>query len=456
MKVRYIVAGCVLLVLLAILLRREREELASDHVSPASAGQVIPADSAGITVERMRRAPSTAGVTPTAQEIVARKVAQFGRNRRELIRAIAWRTGKEIPLEVEKFFDAIEAGDWEQIDALGKSLSKRSGQYEGSTHSEELDPFWPTALDVYLTAEAAHDWPAQKLLDYGNAILGALRPGMVYVGGTDPGRAIPTLLNETGEGEHHIVITQNALADNRYVEFMNTLYGDRFGALTQEDSKRAFDEYIADASKRYEHDQQFPDEPKQLRPGEKVEFTDGRFQVSGQECVMAINEKLLRTLMEKNPDLSFAMEESFPFKSMMGNATSLGPIMELGVQDEQNTLTHERASQTVDYWRTTTQQLLSDSEAVDSREVRMSYSKLISSQAGLLLDQGYAAEAEQAFILANQMAPTSPEAVFRYVNLLVDQGRVGEAIPIAQNASTLVPDSKQFSDLVQNLQKLKD
>jgi hypothetical protein len=47
--------------------------------------------------------------------------------------------------------------------------------------------------------------PAQKLLDYGNAVLGALRPGMVYVGGTDPGRWIPTLLNETSESERHIV-----------------------------------------------------------------------------------------------------------------------------------------------------------------------------------------------------------------------------------------------------------
>jgi tetratricopeptide (TPR) repeat protein len=161
-------------------------------------------------------------------------------------------------------------------------------------------------------------------------------------------------------------------------------------------------------------------------------------------------------LMEKNPDLSFAMEESFPFKSMMGNATPLGPIMELGVQDEQNAFTGERASQTVDYWRTITQNVLSDSEALDSREVRMSYGKLISSQAGLLLDRGYTAEAEQAFILANQMAPTSSEAVFRYVNLLVDQGRVADAIPIAENAMRLVPGEKQFSDLVQNLQRLKE
>jgi hypothetical protein len=453
----FVVTGCVLLGLLGILLQRESNEPAAGHASSATTpGQIAPADSALLRVEAMRRSPSYAALPPTPEQIVAGKVVQFGRNRRELIRAIAWRTGKEIPPEVEKFFDALEAGDWEQVQALWKSMAKRSGQYEyeGTPHSPELDPFWPTVLDVYCTAEAAHDWPAQKLLDYGNAVLGALRPGMVYVGGTDPGRAIPTLLNETGEGERHIVITQNAFADRRYMEFVNTLYGDRFATLTQQDSDRAFAECIADARKRWEHDQQFPDEPKQVRPGEKVGMVDGRFQVSGQESVMAINENMLRMLMEKNPDLSFAMEESFPFKSMMGNATTLGPIMELGVQDEQNALTHERASQTVDYWRTTTQQLLSDSEAVDSHEVRMSYSKLISSHAGLLLERGYPAEAEEALILANQMAPTSPEAVFRYVNLLISQDRVTDAIPVAENALRLRPNT-EFNDLLQNLQKLK-
>jgi hypothetical protein len=448
-----IAIGCVLLITLAFL-HPKGDQWRSDRASSASGGEIASkdlADPGGAD----RRSSSTAASTKTAEEIVAGKVVQFGRNRRELIRSIAWRTGKEIPPEVERFFDAIEAGDWEQVDALGKSLSKQSGQYEGSEHTPALDPFWPTVLDTYLTAQAAHNWPAQKLLDYGNAILGALRPGMVYVGGTDPGRSIPTLLNETADGERHIVLTQNALADKRYVEFTETLYADRFTTLTQEDSDRAFADYIADARKRWEHDQQFPDEPKQVRAGEKVGMVDGKFQVSGQESVMAINEKLLRTLMEKNPDLSFAMEESFPFKSMMGNATALGPIMELGVQDEQNALTRERASQTVDYWRTRTEQLLSDAEAADSREVRMSYSKLISSQAGLLLERGYTAEAEQAFLLANQMAPTSPEAVFRYVNLLVSEGRVQDALPIAENAQRLAAENKQFSDLVQNLQKLK-
>jgi tetratricopeptide (TPR) repeat protein len=453
---RLLVAGSVIFLFLALLSRRTRDQPETGSDSTASPGEVTPADSADLKAWRKptRRSAFTTAPAPTAEEIVASKVREFGRSRRELVRAIARRSQKEIPPEVEAFFDAIESGYWPEIERLGKALGKRSGQYEGSTHWEELNPFWPAVLDAYGVAEQSHLWPSQKLLDYGNAILDSLRPGMVYVGGTDPGRWIPELLNETSGAEQHIIVTQNAFADGRYLDFMQNLYGERFSTLTQEDSKRAFDEYVADARKRFEHDQQFPDEPRQVRPGEKVWTEDGKFQVTGQVSVMTINEKLLHMLMEKNPDLSFAMEESFPFKSMFGSATPLGPIMELGVQDEQNALTGERASQAVDYWRTAAQQLLSDPEAAGSRDVLLSYSKLVSSQAGLLRERGYVAEAEQAFRIANEIAPTSPEAVFRYVSLLVEQGRYQDAMPIAQTAVNIEPENQQFRNLMEELKRL--
>jgi hypothetical protein len=46
-------------------------------------------------------------------------------------------------------------------------------------------------------------------------------------------------------GEPHVVVTQNALADGRYVEYMSTLYGDRLATLTEEDSQRAFQDNVS-------------------------------------------------------------------------------------------------------------------------------------------------------------------------------------------------------------------
>jgi hypothetical protein len=442
-----------LLILLMTLLFR-RGDTWLNETTPASEGAARATASNGLAeagAELYRRAPRGTAVQ-TAEEIVAGKVKQFARSRREIVRRLAKRANRDVPSEVEEFFDALEGGDWGQIEALFKGFAKRSGQYEGSTHSPDLDDFWPAMLDAYGVAEQAHLWPAQKLLDYGNAVLDSLKPGMVYVGGTDPGRWIPTLMNHSADGERHMIITQNALADKRYLDYVEFLYGDRMATLTQADSDRAFAEYVADARKRLEHDQQFPNEPKQLRPGEDVRMVDGKTEVSGQVAVMSINERLLQMILEKNPEFSFGLEESFPFESMFADASPLGPIMELRAGEE-NVLTAERATQTTDYWRSTTERLLADPDALNSEAVRTSYSKLLASQAGLFVERNYPGQAEQLFRLANEVCPYSPEAVYRYVNLLVDQNRVSEALPVAESAIRAAPENQQFRDLLAELKR---
>src|SRR5262249_8869603 len=152
----------------------------------------------------------------------------------------------------------------------------------------------------------------------------------------------------------------NGLADGTYLDYVNFLYSDRLATLSPDDQKRAFEEYRTDAQKRLQHDQEFPDEPKQLRPGEQISNNDGDLQFSGQVAVMSINENLLEILMAKNPDAAFGLQESFPFKSTYGNAMPLGPIMELRAPDGQNAFTPERAAQSLDYWRAAAQELLSD------------------------------------------------------------------------------------------------
>jgi tetratricopeptide (TPR) repeat protein len=264
------------------------------------------------------------------------------------------------------------------------------------------------------------------------------------------------MLNDTSDSERRIVLTQNALADSTYLDYLNFLYGDQMATLTKDDSERAFQEFIADARKRLQHDEEFPNEPKQIKPGEDIKMVDNRVQVSGQVVVMAINEKLFQVLLEKNPNASFAIEQSFPFASMYGDATPLGPIMELRVQDPQNALTAERVAQSMDYWRTTAQQLLADPETPDGSNPRKAYSKMAAEQADLLLNRKYTAEAEQALQIANQICPSSPEAVFRYANLLVAQKRFDDAIAVANNAIKTEPANKQFRDLLNNLNNAKN
>ena len=456
-RVWFIVAGFLFVIVVVLLSLRLKdttdEETALTNVrGPGAEGDVS-------TSDRFRRSASraTASVVPAAtpEEIVADKLARFARSRREIARALARHHNVEVPADVERFFDIVESGRWDETKALFEAL--RAQRMNESDAGAGLTKLWPAVMETFGVAAEVQKWPAQKLLDFGSSIMDSLRPGMVYIGGTDPGRFIPTLLNETGGGERHVILTQNAFADRSYLEYASFLYSDRFGTLTTEDSDRAFQDYITDAQKRWKHDQDFPNGPKQIRPGEDVRMVDNKVQVSGQIAIMGINEALLRMLMDKNPNASFAIEQSFPFTSMYGDTRPLGPIMELRVQDEANALTRERAAQSVDYWRASAKQFLSDSEAEDSQGVRMAHGKMAAEQAALLLHHGYVAEADEAFRIATQIAPASPEAVYRYMNILVGQKRFDEAIRITEAAiSAAGENQQQFRNLAAELNRMKN
>lgn len=374
---------------------------------------------------RPRRTGPSGKLTP--EQLVAAKVVQFAGLRRDYVRRVAARNGVQVPDEVEAFFEALESGDWDDIDARWKTMAARSGQYQGSGNDPGLNLFWPAVLDAYGAAEQAHLWPAQQLLDYGNAVLDSLRPGMVYLGGTDEGRWIPELLNETSGKEPHIIVTQNALADDRYRQYVGDLYGDRFSALTAEDSQRVFAEYTADAGRRFQHDRDFPDEPRQVRPGENIRMMeDGRISVGGQVAVMSINERLVQAMMDRNPDLSFAIQESSPLRNTYADAVPLGPLMELRAQD--SPFTQERATQSVEYWRTAAERLLADDTAAASEPVLRSNSHNVVSAANLLAAHNFNAEAEQAYRLSMRLWPANPEPLGGLADILVAEGRRDEAL----------------------------
>jgi tetratricopeptide (TPR) repeat protein len=447
-----VLLGCLLLALLAIL-RPSPAPQTTPQTNPSLAPAPMTATHSGrrLGVGQPRHEFAPVPARP-AEEIVAEKLTQFASNRTELVTAMATHFNVAVPPDVARFFAAVQAGNWPETTNQFAILQKLRWSADIPPGLENL---WPAIVETYGVAEATHKWPAQQLLDYGNAVLDSLRPGMIYLGGNDAGRFIPTLLTETSGDESYLVLTQNALADGSYLDYIRFQYGDKLNFLTSEDSQHGFKTYLEDAQKRLKHDQDFPNEPKQIRPGEDIRITDGRVQVSGQVAVMAINEELVRTLMQKNPDLSFALEESFPLKSFYGEATTLGPIIELRSTDPANALTPERAAQTLDHWRSTTQTLLADLDAAASPAVREAYTKMILGQGGLFQERELTAAAEQAFQLATSLSPANPEGVFRYVALLVDQNRYEEARQIVQTALITAPDNQQFRAVLTNLEQAK-
>src|ERR1044071_1572516 len=122
---RWLIAGGgVLVLVLAIFSSRQSQKSLADT---SSIGKESPNPlSNSINAERsrqLRRASSAAATAAqTPEQIVAAKVIQFGKSRRELVHAIAKRFNVEVPDDVERFFDAVERGDWEEINAAHAAL----------------------------------------------------------------------------------------------------------------------------------------------------------------------------------------------------------------------------------------------------------------------------------------------------------------------------------------------
>jgi hypothetical protein len=149
--------------------------------------------------------------------------------------------------------------------------------------------------------------------------------------------------------------------------------------------------------------------------------------------------------MQKNPDLSFAIEESFPLKGTYADALPLGPLMQLRARDDQNVFTAERAQQTLDYWRNKADQIASDSAGVNSPEVLKAHSHDAVAAAHLLAAHDFTAEAEQAYRSATIICPWNPESVNGLADLLLRNGGASEADQLVNDFEQKYP--KERSNL---------
>ena len=267
-------------------------------------------------------------------------------------------------------------------------------------------------------------------------------------------------------------------------------------SATNEDSQRCFQEYLGDAQKRLDHDRRFPNEPRQIRPGEDVKIIDNRVQVSGQVAVMAINGLLTKVIFDKNPDREFYVEESFPLDWMYPHLTPYGIIMKIN-RNEVPEITEEMVERDHHFWSefstrsignwitydTTISNICDFANQIYVRKEKPStfkgdwafirdsdgqkaFSKLRSSIAGVYNwrlskarspqeQQRMIREAEFSFKQAYAFCPYSPEAIFRYVNLLVTLGRIDDALLLASTSLQLDKFNAQLDGLVVELRRIK-
>jgi tetratricopeptide (TPR) repeat protein len=275
---------------------------------------------------------------------------------------------------------------------------------------------------------------------------------------------------------------------------------------TPEDSQQAFSDYMQDAQQRLFHDQSHPEEPHQMKPGEDVHVDNsGHVQVSGQVAVMAINGLLTKVIFDRNPSNEFFVEESFPLDWMFPHLTPSGVIMKIN-RNPVPVLSEDILKRDHEFWSKFSERLIGnwitydtpvtnitafaervymhhdftgfkgDLKFIRDDQGQKAFSKLRSSIAGIyswrvgqppsggVMPTQYIAtgenramverEADFAFKQAFAFCPYSPEAVYRYVQLLVNMRRVDDALAIAETAQKLDPYNGQFEYLIKNLRAI--
>jgi tetratricopeptide (TPR) repeat protein len=255
-----------------------------------------------------------------------------------------------------------------------------------------------------------------------------------------------------------------------------------------DDSRRTFDDYMSDFQRRMA--------ANQLKPGEDFRIINDKIQVSGQVSVMQINGLLTKIIFDRNPTNEFYVEESFPLDWMFPYLTPFGIIMRIN-REPVPEFTDEIVRKDHEFWSLYSQRMIGNwinydtpikdicdfaervylrgdfkgfsgsPKFVRDNDAQKAFSKLRSALGGLYAWRFNVArteaersrllrEAEFAFKQSFALCPFSPEAVFRFVPLLANLGRIDDAILLTRMCNRFDPENKQVRDLLGNLESVKN
>jgi hypothetical protein len=407
------------------------------------------------------------------------QLKKFFAEKKVQAQALAKEENKEPMPEVWDFFAAAEKGDWTTVASIYSQL--RNGP--------RLETMvWQPVKECFFGYEQCANFSERYVTNFAREILDSMPRGSIYFGGTASALDLPTAFSESHvKADPCFILCQNALADNLYLQYLQAAYGDRIKLPSTNDSRKVLDEYIKNAGQRLKEGK--------LKPGEDVKEIDGKVQVAGQMAVIAIYGRLAQMIFDANPRQEFFVAETFPLDWMYPHLEPHGLIMKLNRQPLEK-IPDDIVQKDEEYWTrfingalgqwltpTTSVEVVCDfAQSVFARHeqepfqpdenfVRNSdacktYSKLRSAPAGVYAwrakhsqspeeKQRMEKAADLAFRQAFALCPSSAEALFRYVSLLVDQKRFQDARRLAEAAQILEPTTSSFQQLLKELNTLE-
>ena len=245
-------------------------------------------------------------------------LSRFITQKQILAADLTQKNGLVVPGWYWRFFTAAQDGDWTTTTNYFYTIEK----YCRHDHAMPMRIFWPVN-DAFGAFAAFQGAPQPELLQkYGRDIMSSIPAGSVYFGGTDAGRFVVSALSQShSTGKPFFTLTQNALSDFTYLEYLRDMYGDRLLIPKAEDSREAFHEYLRDLQHRQDNQQSKSDEAATTH--------NGRITVTGTASVMAVSGLVLESILARNPGREFYLEESYPLERLYSNCLPHGLIFKL-------------------------------------------------------------------------------------------------------------------------------
>jgi len=273
---------------------------------------------------------------------------------------------------------------------------------------------------------------------YGHDMLADLPEGAVVFGGTDPGRFIPTymILGESTQDPRFkkdpdfdrrdlYIITQNALADSMYQDYIHSHY-----TPVRDRELTGFEKWL-------ERDEQYPEGYLELPgQGDVKKVIEDRLATAGEDNELNQEQSELaqaavaRWIFEQNKENhTFYVEESFPMEWSYDYAVPDGLLMRLNPEPLEE-IPDEVVAEDFRFWSDYVTSLTGNPEYAKDYDAQRSFSKLRHSIANLYRYREMNDEAEAAYRQALELWPGDVASAIALVQMLWDRGDVDEPVDI--------------------------
>ena len=310
---------------------------------------------------------------------------------------------------------AAELADWNTVSNVYERIRLKGTWWANSKPDAQIaNELWHPVHETYYAFRLLQEWPSDWLNNYVQDVLGTLPAKSILLAGTDSGRFLCEMFKPTNT----IIITQNALVDRTYIDYIHDVYGANIN-IPLENSTAIIQNLTNQITTSASKDAKL--------------FTNGKIELMGVQGVMLMNGALAQVIFDTNKDqYSFFIEEAYAFPWMYSHLEPCGPIMKLNKHVV--SLTPGQIENDMLFWSQRVHALIADDKLQHFPSVKQTYAQMRCSIGNIYSHHNMLDKAEIAYREALTLHPESPTINLKYINnILILQKRFSEAHKLAEN-----------------------